>query len=39
MDYQNRYILMNKSKMKQFLSKRNIYDYLTTYFLFADVFI
>lgn len=30
---------MNKSKNEAISQQRNIYDYLTTYFLFADVFI
>ena len=39
MNYFSSYILKSKSKKRYFHGKRKIYDYLTMYFVFADVFI
>ena len=39
MNYFSSHTLKSKSKKRYFHGKRKIYDYLTAYFLFADVFI
>lgn len=39
MNYFSSHILKSKSKKRYFHGKRMIYDYLTVYFVFADVFI
>lgn len=39
MNHFSSHTLKSKSKKRYFHGERKIYDYLTTYFLFADVFI